>query len=86
MRPEPRKPGRGLSYAGAYFSKVQRGYATGPRSPRGQEGPVGEVGGECRGGGSHLSFQSPCPAGSYSQNEGVPVQAGVEPSAGTFLC
>lgn len=62
MRPEPSKPGRGLSYAGAYFSKVQRGYATGPRSPRGQEGPVWEVGGECRGWGSHLSFQSPRPA------------------------
>lgn len=60
MRPEPSKPGRGLSFAGAYFSKVQRSYATSPRSPRGQEGPVWEVG--VGGGGSHLSFQSPRPA------------------------
>lgn len=59
MRPEPSKPGRGLSFAGAYFSKVQRSYATSPRSPRGQEGPVWEVG---VGGGGHT-----CPSRAHAR-------------------
>ena len=88
MRPKPSEPGRGLSFAGVYFLKAQRGYTTGSRSPSGQEGPGREVGGRCVCVcvcGSHLSFQSPL-LGSSSGNEGVPAQAGEEPSAGTFLC
>ena len=47
MRPKPSEPGRGLSFAGVYFLKAQRGYTTGSRSPSGQEGPGREVGGRC---------------------------------------
>ena len=85
MRPEPSKPGRRLSFAGAYFSKVQRGYTTGPRSPRGPGGSSVGGGRWVWGLGVTLVLPEPTPS-SYSQNEGVPVQAGVEPSAGTFLC
>lgn len=35
MRPEPSKPGRGLSFAGAYFSKVQRSWCNQPKVTQG---------------------------------------------------
>lgn len=36
MRPKPNASGGGPSFAGRLFFKDQRGYATGPRSPSGQ--------------------------------------------------
>lgn len=83
MRPQPSKPGRGLSFAGAYFSKSREKLCNQPKVTQGAGGSSVEVG--VGGGGVTLVLPEPTP-GSYSQNEGVPVQAGVEPSAGTFLC